>query len=148
MRWMVVCAVLAGGCAQGPGAMDFVTGGIGVSQDQSQGQVVGRLYRISVPRSKFADSAAVEDYALVKAAQATKRAGGTHFLVVRGAEETGGMAPPAALLANYPKNPPPAAPATRPPAAPAAAMAATLVRPSMPVAFQYWLELISPLLSC
>jgi hypothetical protein len=99
MRWMVVCAVLAGGCAQGPGAMDFVTGGIGVSQDQSEGRVVGRLYRISVPRSKFADSAAVEDYALVKAAQATKRAGGTHFLVVRGAEETGGLAPPAALLA-------------------------------------------------
>ena len=32
MRWIVVCAVLAGGCAQGPGALDLVTGGIGLSR--------------------------------------------------------------------------------------------------------------------
>jgi hypothetical protein len=98
MRWIVVCAVLAGGCAQGSGALDLVTSAIG-PQDNGGGQVVGRLYRISVPRSKFEDAAAVEDYALVKAAEATKRAGGTHFLVVRGAEESGGLAPQAALLA-------------------------------------------------
>lgn len=99
MRWIVVCAVLAGGCAQGPGALDLVTGGIGLSNEDASGQVVGRLYRISVPRSKLEDTAAIEDYALFKAAEATKRAGGTHFLVVRGAEETAGLTPQAALLA-------------------------------------------------
>ena len=99
MRWIVVCAVLAGGCAQGPGALDLVTNAIGSPQAGGGGQVVGRLYRISVPRAKFGDTATVEDYALVKAAEATKRAGGTHFLVVRGSEERAGLSPQTALLA-------------------------------------------------
>jgi hypothetical protein len=99
MRWIVVFAVLAGGCAEGPSAVDLITGGISLGGEDAAGQVAGRLYRISVPRSKFAEAASVEDYALLRAAEATKRAGGTHFLVVRGAEETGGLTPPAAALA-------------------------------------------------
>jgi len=47
-------------------------------------QVGGGIVRIAVPKSPLADCASVDTCTLVKAAEATQRAGGTHFLLLPG----------------------------------------------------------------
>ena len=47
-------------------------------------QVGGGIVRIVVPKRPLADCASVDTCTLVKAAEATQRAGGTHFLLLPG----------------------------------------------------------------
>ena len=47
-------------------------------------QVGGGIHRIAVPASGLADCATADECTLVKAAQATQRVGGTHFIVLPG----------------------------------------------------------------
>lgn len=46
--------------------------------------VGGGLVRIAVPSSGLADCASADDCVLVKAGEATRRVGGTHFMVLPG----------------------------------------------------------------
>jgi len=46
--------------------------------------VRGGLLRIAVPRGGLADCASADECVLVRAAEATQRAGGTHFMVLPG----------------------------------------------------------------
>jgi hypothetical protein len=47
-------------------------------------QVGGGLIRIAVPRGGLADCASADECVLVRAAEATQRVGGTHFMVLPG----------------------------------------------------------------
>jgi len=47
-------------------------------------QVGGGIIRITVPKGDRADCASADECTLVKAAEATQRAGGTHFMVLPG----------------------------------------------------------------
>jgi hypothetical protein len=70
-------AVLVAGCSspmptvQGAGAL-------------ADGQVVGGILRIAVPRGNLPNCASPDECTLVRAAEATQRAGGTHFMVLPG----------------------------------------------------------------
>lgn len=44
----------------------------------------GGIFRIAVPKSGLADCASADECTLVKAAEATQRVGGTHFMVLPG----------------------------------------------------------------
>jgi hypothetical protein len=47
-------------------------------------RIGGGIVRIVVPKGALADCASADDCTLVKAAQATQRAGGTHFMLLPG----------------------------------------------------------------
>ena len=44
----------------------------------------GGILRVAVPKSGLADCASADECTLLKAAEATQRAGGTHFMVLPG----------------------------------------------------------------
>ncbi len=73
-------AVLAiAGCSTPYQEMGF-TGGV------SAAQVTATSFRISARGNGYTEGTAIQDFALLKAAETTKRAGGTHFLVVSAAD--------------------------------------------------------------
>ena len=48
----------------------------------------GGIFRITVPKSGLADCASADECTLAKAAEATQRVGGTHFIVLPGHSST------------------------------------------------------------
>jgi hypothetical protein len=74
----IVLAALVGGCSTPYQEMGF-TGGV------SAQPITADTYRISARGNGYTNSTDVQDYTLLKAAETTKAAGGTHFLVVSSA---------------------------------------------------------------
>ena len=72
----IVC-LLVGGCSMP--AITIPTPGTAPDE-----QVGGGILRIAVPKGDRADCASADEWTLVKAAEATQRAGGTHFMVLPG----------------------------------------------------------------
>jgi hypothetical protein len=76
-RALPFICLLAAGCSQ-PTTM-LPTLGQPASED-----VGGGLVRIPVPKGALADCASADECVLVKAGEATRKAGGTHFMVLPG----------------------------------------------------------------
>jgi len=72
----IVCLLLAG-CSL-PSTVLPTGGALG------EEQVGGGIHRIAVPTSGLADCASADECTLVRAAEATQRVGGTHFMVLPG----------------------------------------------------------------
>jgi len=71
---MVLCAAL-GGCATKYQEMGF-TGGVAAQQ------ITADTWRIQSRGNAYTASATVQDYVLLKAAETTQAAGGTHFQII------------------------------------------------------------------
>lgn len=69
-------ALLAGACAS---PLD-----IAGPRSATQERIAGNVYRVDIPASQYSDREVVKDLTLVRAAETAQRAGGTHFLVIRG----------------------------------------------------------------
>jgi hypothetical protein len=76
VRWLLptVCLLGAGCSIPALPAIDAVT----------EAQIGGQILRIAVPKTGFSDCASVYECTLVRAAEATQRVGGTHFIVLPG----------------------------------------------------------------
>ena len=80
MRWRIaLIAVVLAGCSTPYQEMGFA-GGV-----KSQ-QVTGNTFRIVARGNGYTAGTTVQDYALLKAAETTKAAGGTHFKIVSGSD--------------------------------------------------------------
>lgn len=93
MRWHVtIAALLASGCS-----LPFD----GIGAGGSEQRVSAAIYRIAVPATGLPDRTSVHDYTLLKAAETTKRIGGTHFMVISGADvQPAGLPPMASPAPN------------------------------------------------
>ena len=76
-RALPLICLLAAGCS--PPTIALPTPGQLASED-----VGGGLMRIAVPTSGLADCASADECVLMRAGEATRRAGGTHFMVLPG----------------------------------------------------------------
>jgi hypothetical protein len=76
-RALPFICLLAAGCSQPTTMLPML--GQPASED-----VGGGLVRIAVPSSGLADCASADDCVLVKAGEATRKVGGTHFMVLPG----------------------------------------------------------------
>ena len=74
-------AVVLGACATKYGDMGF-TGGVTAEP------VMTDVYRIKARGNAFTQSASIQDFVLLKAAETTIAAGGTHFLIVNSRNQT------------------------------------------------------------
>lgn len=76
MRWLLptVC-LLAAGCSNPT---------LPAADGLTESRIGGRILRIAVPKSGFADCTSAHECTLVRAAEATQRVGGTHFIVLPG----------------------------------------------------------------
>lgn len=76
MQWALpaVC-LLAGGCSIST---------LPATNAVTDVQIGGRILLIAVPKSGFADCTSAYECTLVRAAEATQRIGGTHFIVLPG----------------------------------------------------------------
>jgi hypothetical protein len=95
---LVACLGLAGplaGCATPYQEMGF-SGGVTAAQVSSD------VYRISARGNGYTSDTAIQDYALLKAAETTKAAGGTHFQVLSGrdASSSGSITTPGHATTN------------------------------------------------
>lgn len=78
MRWALpILCLLAAGCSL-PSA---ILPGSGAPSDERVG---GGIVKIVLPKGALADCQSVDDCTLVRAAEATLRAGGTHFALLPG----------------------------------------------------------------
>ena len=78
VRWALpMICLLAAGCSL-PATL------LPTSTAPTDERVGGGIVRIVVPKGALADCASVDDCTLVKAALATQRAGGTHFMLLSG----------------------------------------------------------------
>ena len=73
MRWILIVCLLAAGCSALPKGAEL-----------ANEQVGGGILRITVPKSNLSHCSSADECTLVKAAEATQRAGGTHFMVLPG----------------------------------------------------------------
>ena len=110
MRWLTICAVLTGGycgaCSQvtdglgvttgsiagaptsaSPGTAATTTGTTNDSRTSGAQRVSGNLFRMLPDDRKFADRIEKDNYTLLRAAQAARANGGTHFVLVEGGEQ-------------------------------------------------------------
>lgn len=77
MRFLAtIMALLAGACAS---PLD-ITG----PRYSTRERIADNVYRVDIPASRYSDREMVKDLTLVRAAETAQRAGGTHFLVIRG----------------------------------------------------------------
>ena len=76
MQWVLpaVC-LLAGGCSIST---------LPATNAVTDVQIGGRILLIAVPKTGFADCTSAYECTLVRAAEATQRVGGTHFIVLPG----------------------------------------------------------------
>ena len=97
MRWWIVVPALVGGCSQAIEGIGLTTGSItpsastvpaGQSKLGGAERVSGNLYRVLADDRKIADRIDRENYTLLKAAEATKAAGGTHFVLVSASDQS------------------------------------------------------------
>jgi hypothetical protein len=72
----MIC-VLAAGCSMPKAALP-------TASSLAYEPIGGGILRIAVPNSGLADCASADECTLVKAAEATQRVGGTHFIVLPG----------------------------------------------------------------
>lgn len=80
MRFLIILSALClGACATKYQEMGF-SGGV------SAQQITANTFRIVARGNGYTDRTTVQDYAMLKAAETTKRNGGTHFMLV-GAED-------------------------------------------------------------
>ena len=81
MRIVVVCLVAAclAGCATKYQDMGF-TGGVAAEQ------VMADTWRIRARGNAYTGNATIQDYVLLKAAETTQAAGGTHFQIINSAD--------------------------------------------------------------
>jgi hypothetical protein len=78
LRWaLLMICLLAAGCGLPAGILPIS----GAPRDEGIG---GGIVRIVLPKGAYADCQSADDCTLVKAAEATMRAGGTHFLLLPG----------------------------------------------------------------
>lgn len=100
MRLWLALAVLLGGCSQSIESMGLVTGSItsptaptsqspaAKSKVAGAERISGNLYRVLADDRKLPDRIERENYTLLKAAEATKAAGGTHFVLVSASDQS------------------------------------------------------------
>ena len=100
MRMWLALAVLLGGCSQSVETMGLITGSIAppsssaapspVAKSKAAGaeRISGNLYRVLADDRKLPDRIERENYTLLKAAEATKAAGGTHFVLVSASDQS------------------------------------------------------------
>lgn len=97
MRLWLALALLLGGCSQGIESMGLTTGSIGpvaasasATKSRLAGaeRISGNLYRVLADDRKLPDRIERENYTLLKAAEATKAAGGTHFILVSASDQS------------------------------------------------------------
>jgi hypothetical protein len=74
-------SLLLAGCATKYGDMGF-TGGVKAEP------IMTDVYRIQARGNGFTGSAAVQDFVLLKAAETTLAAGGTHFVILNASDQT------------------------------------------------------------
>jgi hypothetical protein len=80
MRWLVmVLAVVAAGCATPYQDMGFL-GGVAAHQ------MTADTYRITARGNEYTRGTTIQDYTALKAAETTKAAGATHFLIISAAD--------------------------------------------------------------
>jgi hypothetical protein len=78
VRWVLsMICVLAAGCSMPKPALP-------TASSLGYERIGGGILRIAVPKSALADCASADECTLVKAAEATQRVGGTHFMVLPG----------------------------------------------------------------
>ena len=94
MWWRIALAVLVGGCSQAMEGIGLTTGSIAPSASIGAAtkvagaeRVSGNLYRVMATDRNIADRIERENYTLLKAAEATKAAGGTHFVLVNASNQ-------------------------------------------------------------
>ncbi len=105
-RWVAVAgaaavALAAAGCSlDGSNLPSLSTGSIlpslpslptGGSAAGEPERIAGNLYRVMATDRKIADTIERENYMLLKAAETTKKVGGTHFVMVRAGDQTSGL---------------------------------------------------------
>lgn len=110
MRFWLALAVLLGGCSQGPQPIGLTTGSIApgaasaaAAKSRLAGaeRISGNLYRVLADDRRLPDRIERENYTLLKAAEATKAAGGTHFVLVSASDQSPvGVATLSALTGN------------------------------------------------
>lgn len=105
MRWLIALAAMLGGCSQGQPNLGLTTGSIlpslaGMSGAPAAskalsptagagGERIGvNLYRVSASDRAIADPVARENYALLRAAETAKAAGGTHFIMIQTGDQS------------------------------------------------------------
>ena len=97
MRWLIALALSVGGCSQAIDGLGLTTGSITPAATPSTDakarpagaeRVSGTLYRVMADDRKIADRIDRENYTLLKAAEATKAAGGTHFVLVSASDQS------------------------------------------------------------
>jgi hypothetical protein len=82
MRWLVaLAALLAAACSTQYQDMGF-TGGV-ASQ-----QMTANTFRIIARGNGYTNQTTIQDYMILKAAETTKQAGGTHFMIINSADSS------------------------------------------------------------
>jgi hypothetical protein len=81
MRWIAIVGVClaVGGCSTKYQEMGF-TGGVAAQQ------VTADTWRIQARGNSYTNSSTVQDYVLLKAAETTQAAGGSHFQIISAAD--------------------------------------------------------------
>ena len=83
MRIVVACLTATMLCACGTRYQDM-----GFSGGVEAQRITADTYRIVARGNAYTASTAIQDYALLKAAETTKEAGGSHFLIISAADST------------------------------------------------------------